>query len=504
MTNEDQFKDSLKKLVESKEFPFDEDNWEKAAALIRPAGGSGKKFIISGIAALLLFLSGVLAYYYLAPSTLPVVAEKIKTTHPAHAPVNTPATSHQITSASGASGIHASAATETKKSNAAKSLAEPAMKPNDPAGSLNPSHEKAEPATGKPLRNTPAVIAPVHINQPINTVVKSNATAPIVIKGSSKQTPASTTDKKSMIAGNKPLTNSTSENETSQAGNTNTSQAKDEEPLKTTEAAKAEPAAKPSAAVTEQTTTPADLPAQAAVTETTAATQNSVATAVAKPDTVLKTDPDRNFPVVQKKILFSFEAGADYLTGWKNPGSRDANGFNPVIGINYFNYVTDKLAVSVGVQYTSVSHLDYVNHVSKTTYYDLGAESAVTVITPQKVHYLAVPVKLNYSINDKNTIGFGCNIAYLLTIDSKVETYNQHPSARDNIKIYSAKGYTQGFKTFDTQLSLFYRRKIYKNISVNAEVIYGLTDIKDNKFFNSAVFERNKGLKLTLVYNLFK
>src|SRR3954468_5759900 len=76
MNSEDQFKDSLRNLVESKEFSFDEANWEKAAGLIRTEGESRNKFLWFGMAAILLITLGIFTYAYFVTPAAPVVAEK--------------------------------------------------------------------------------------------------------------------------------------------------------------------------------------------------------------------------------------------------------------------------------------------------------------------------------------------------------------------------------------------------------------------------------------------
>ena len=203
-------------------------------------------------------------------------------------------------------------------------------------------------------------------------------------------------------------------------------------------------------------------------------------------------------------VVFSVEAGASYLFGWQNNGTLDANGFNPVIGLNYFNNFLPKMSLTFGLHYSSVNNLSYSNYTSKVTRLGFGEETKVTVFTPVKVHYLIVPLRFNYNLTPLNTVGIGCNIAYLLNIESEVENYTEKLNSKYNQTLSKTTGYTEGFKQYDTQLALFYKRRLYPNLSLNLEVFYGLTDIKDNTFFKSNVFERNNGMKLTLVYNFIK
>lgn len=210
------------------------------------------------------------------------------------------------------------------------------------------------------------------------------------------------------------------------------------------------------------------------------------------------------FDAKEKPLILSIEAGVSYLYGWKNPGKTDANGYNPFVGVNYFQAIVDKLSVSLGIQYTSVGQLSYSSHVTKISSLGLGEDAKVTVFTPTKLHYLVAPLRFHYRLSPQNVVGIGCNMAYLLTAETDVETYNQNISGTDSHSLYKDKGYTQGFRQFDLQLSGFYRRRLTSNLSFNAELFYGLTDVKENAFFHSNVFERNSGLRISLVYNIQK
>lgn len=154
-------------------------------------------------------------------------------------------------------------------------------------------------------------------------------------------------------------------------------------------------------------------------------------------------------------IRFSIEAGTSYLYGWKNPKNRDANGFNPVFGLNCFNTFSPKLSFSFGLQYTSVSKLSYSNYTSKVIRLKLGEESEISVYTPVKMHYVIFPLRLNYDLSVKNTLGFGCNAAYLVNLESELETYTEKPNSTEGYNLTKTYGYTQGFKNMTFRLLSF-------------------------------------------------
>lgn len=206
---------------------------------------------------------------------------------------------------------------------------------------------------------------------------------------------------------------------------------------------------------------------------------------------------------IPSSFLF-LELGTNYNLGWKNSSNIDAHGFNPMFGVFFQSMIVQNFGFSFGMQYSSVGNLSFSSKTSKVTRYGLGEESNVTIITPSKIHYVYVPFKITYEYKEKNVFTLGYNLGYLLNVESKVETYNEHFTHNDNYKSYKTGGYTEGFGIFDSQIAAGYRRKLYKDFWMNAEVFMGLTDIKNNTFFESNVFERNKGLKISLMYNIFK
>lgn len=198
------------------------------------------------------------------------------------------------------------------------------------------------------------------------------------------------------------------------------------------------------------------------------------------------------------------DAGGLLNFGWKNSNTREAMSISPALGLMFTSRITNQFAFSIGIGYHHISNLNYSNKQSKITRYGIGEYSKVTTITPYKTQFINIPIKLHYSLTKQNVIGIGYHISYLLDVQSKVETYTQQLADKVDYETYKTGGYTEGFKTFNSQLSVFYRRNIYRKFWVQAELTYGLTDLKENSFFNTPTFERNSGLKISLLYNFYK
>src|SRR6185369_14070458 len=122
-------------------------------------------------------------------------------------------------------------------------------------------------------------------------------------------------------------------------------------------------------------------------------------------------------------------------------------------------------------------------------------ESMVTSITPDRLHYLTVPFRLGWQFRPGHIISAGYNISYLFNVEAEVQKYTESINGISDRKSYRADGFTEGFRIFESQAALLYRVKIRKALAFQGEFDLGLTDIKDNVFFNSARFERNVGIK---------
>ncbi len=216
---------------------------------------------------------------------------------------------------------------------------------------------------------------------------------------------------------------------------------------------------------------------------------------------VTKKDEPKIYPDY-KNILY-FEAGADYLLGWNYQGKTEGNGFNPVFGINYTRFFIKNIGLSLGAQYNTLGNLTNGSHTVTVTHYDFGIEQNITIYTPTFIHYIVMPIKVNYKFKN-NMLGLGCNVSFMFETESKVETYNTRLNYVSATKVSKETGFLDGFTAPDLQLSAFYRTKIYKNLGVNAEFIYGLSDLRNDAFISTNLFERKIGFRLTLTYDLFK
>ena len=213
---------------------------------------------------------------------------------------------------------------------------------------------------------------------------------------------------------------------------------------------------------------------------------------------------DTTLPKAPPSHRIFFEAGINYMLGWKTTNKTEASGFNPLIGLQYYHDVTKRMGLSIGVQYTTIDHLSSTSHTSTTTRLKFGEEVDATIISALNMHYLLMPLKLNYSLSRNDFVCIGYTIAYLLNVQSRIETYSTRQDYSSVPVVSKAMGYTTGFNPYDGQITVCYRRRLYKELYVNGELFYGLRDIKNNVIYASDVFERACGFRLSIGINLWK
>ena len=531
MNSEERFRKSLEDLLNTSSFPFDENNWQEARRMIDASKNRRRiaPFIIGGVFLLASLLGGLYFLYEtpVAPAEKMVSATKEEATLVVPEKI-TPASESSLP----AKPVKKSVPTSGTGSSLRVSGTPQTLPPADDV--VSSPQQAAVPEQAQPS-SVPTEAAPIEVT-PVKAEAINNSPAPelkvaepapvnVAVNASPLETHAAKTTTNEQVPAEDPAPrNNPAEVPVAVASANNPVQpqvpvtenpgaeqfASDQpnsQPFKN-ETAQEPDAVKPNPELV--VVAPAADPVGEKSLAGPASAQAADSVKVTVPDlsALVPADNDQGQllkPKVQP-VLFSVEAGANYMFGWKNPETRDAQGFNPTIGVNYFNNFKSKMSISIGLHYSSVGSLSYSSYSSRVVRLGLGEETRVTIYTPLEVHYLLAPLRFNYNVNAMNAIGLGCNIAYLLTVQSEVETYTEKMDGQQyGNNLEKTTGYTQGFKPFDTQISVFYKRRLYPNLAVNMELFFGLTDIKANHFFDTNnSFERNSGLKLTLVYNFLK
>lgn len=198
------------------------------------------------------------------------------------------------------------------------------------------------------------------------------------------------------------------------------------------------------------------------------------------------------------------EASGMYLRSWYSNDTKEPKGIQPLLGLQHYYPLNNRLSVSGGVHYSYVQLTGATSHTSSATRIRFGEETQMTVIKAMNLHYLMLPLRFNYSLSQKDVLGIGYTASYLLNVGSRVETYLTEMGGTRLTESHFENGYSKGFNTWDNQVSVFYRRRIIKHWFVGAEFFYGFMDIKNNAIYLYDSVERLMGLRITVSMGLYK
>lgn len=215
---------------------------------------------------------------------------------------------------------------------------------------------------------------------------------------------------------------------------------------------------------------------------------------------VTETKKDSTKNKIDKLQIFAF-AGVAFTPGYiKNISIKES--VNPSVGIFIRKTLKTNFGTSMGLFYTIYGNIVESPKVFKNTTQDFGYKNETTEIKQSRLHYLKLPIMLDYN-KGKNNFSIGAQFMYLVTSSSRVTTYKESYGLKADNSSKKVYGYTNGFSSYDVSVILGYRRQITNKVSIQTLLDFGFMDVKNNSYFNSTAFDRNKSLQLNLGYKLF-
>lgn len=226
--------------------------------------------------------------------------------------------------------------------------------------------------------------------------------------------------------------------------------------------------------------------------------------APAQPDTSIHPSVKKDY-VRTKQHEIQIEAGALNSFGWKVNQTRNGNSLSPIAGVNYLYHFNKKSAMLIGAQYNAISNLNQSNISFSITSYNFGMKSDVTTFKFTELQYIVMPVKYIHTLSKNDQLGFGVNATYLFNIKNIIETYKVIDSDVNSLTSKNDTGY--GFELaniFNAQLALSYSHAFTKKMAIHAEVNKNVMNIFKNYSQLSQASARNQpaALKLSLTYTL--
>jgi hypothetical protein len=209
------------------------------------------------------------------------------------------------------------------------------------------------------------------------------------------------------------------------------------------------------------------------------------------------TSPDYVARSKYKSHILDLEAGTLYNTGWSTASGQDGNGFNWYAGLNYGFYLSKKFCILSGLQLYNLGGMHQPFYSFTYKKYDFSSTSASTVIASENLLYAALPLQVEFAVNNRSRMGVGVNAAYLIRATNRV-TVNTASGAEvaHNHLVYSTHA------DYNYALTASYSYRFCTRWVIRGEGFYGLTDLLKNNA-SSSNSESMRGMRLGIQFLIF-
>lgn len=193
--------------------------------------------------------------------------------------------------------------------------------------------------------------------------------------------------------------------------------------------------------------------------------------------------------------------GTAWATGWRNVGETPASVSGaPVLGLHYVFLPARDWRINAAVLYTSRSGLNS-DSAYRSTDFGLGFRQEVTVVSPQRLHLIEVPVYLDRRVAGRHYVMAGVYGSWMLDASAKLDRYLLTDFGRTELGNSSGWGYRQGFRRADYGFSLGYGYYLGRGLRLTVQGSAGLRDMTDPAFFHSLRKDRNMQVRIMLEYD---
>lgn len=214
-----------------------------------------------------------------------------------------------------------------------------------------------------------------------------------------------------------------------------------------------------------------------------------------------------NSPVWEAAVPASFNliGGLNIAQAYRNNGVKDMESASAdfFAGLQFRMTLNGRWAYQGGLLYSRRGALNA--HRSFDAYdYNFGLVHTHTEVTSQKLHWLEMPLGVEYSLATRHYLESGAYLAYLLSATNSVTTTVTHQFAPEGVReTRTAQGYDQAFARWDYGLYAGYGFRLNPYTALGLRVSYGFADNTRNEEFSVVSLDNNLQARLYLTYSLF-
>jgi hypothetical protein len=174
---------------------------------------------------------------------------------------------------------------------------------------------------------------------------------------------------------------------------------------------------------------------------------------------------------------------------------------SPTLGTGVLYRLNRNLRLKVGLQYAYRTHLNHSLN-RKETAFDFVRQNKDIWWTPEKLHYLYLPLEIQLRTTAKQRFLVGGQLAYLLGTEGSLLIQNANfyaPTQEPEKQV--APSYVTGISLFDASMHAGYELRISPRWGAAARYHWGLIDVMNDDIFKVNGLNRNSRLSFFMTYN---
>lgn len=217
----------------------------------------------------------------------------------------------------------------------------------------------------------------------------------------------------------------------------------------------------------------------------------------------VSTDPLDAKLIVNKRHALAPALGNTFNRGFSNNAGIFGHNILNSIGLEYTYQLNEKMLIGSGLFYKSKSG-NGLNHNYNEQQYGFGRTVTETEINVNSLHYIEIPLFIDFQFGHKHHVNAGASFGYLTGVRNRVGETKTETLEGTQTNFTTEWGMKEYFNSVDIGLKIGYEYEVTKNVKAGVNAQFGLLDATDNVKWQSSEKFNNQEVQFTLRYNFIR
>lgn len=204
----------------------------------------------------------------------------------------------------------------------------------------------------------------------------------------------------------------------------------------------------------------------------------------------------------QHRLHLGLVAGTQLAPAWRG-GDAGGPSTAPVAGLTVRFVLAPRWNLLAAALYQQRGSLGRARSF-RSIDYGFGSEEEMIQLNTQTLHFLSLPLSVEFQLAQRHGVAIGLEPAWLAGIRTEVSrttlTNGENPEATTDGTTWR---YPQGYERWDLALQIGYRYSLSQQLRLGTVASYGLRDLTQNDYFQTSFTDRQIAWRLWLELDLF-